>query len=235
MAIRYSLAEKKSNFSKESQKGKFYAVAQHNGVLSEAEFAKRVSQMCHTLDPATVRSVLAVVAECLRLQLLEGLLVRTGALGDFYTVIKGTGSTNTANFARSNIKDVQVNWRPGKPLRNLMGKAKFHLADPRRVQAEAKRLNKHRVQEELDESNAMREERLKDNIIEEWSTARDSEVYARVLSVIRENPRITVLAMGELCGFTLYEAKVTINKMREAGLVRRVGPKKGGHWEIITA
>ncbi len=152
MAIRYSLVRKKPFLGREKAEGKFYAVAQHDGVLRTEEFTKTVCNMYHSLDPTIVQSVLTAATECLRKQLLNGKRVRMEPLGDFYMVINGTGSENTANFARSNIKDVRVKWVPGKPLRNLMSKAKFHLADPRRVQAEAKRLNKLHVQEELDEA-----------------------------------------------------------------------------------
>ncbi len=40
MAISYSLSKKRMTFGKES--GKLYATAQHNGVVREMEFAKRV-------------------------------------------------------------------------------------------------------------------------------------------------------------------------------------------------
>ncbi len=51
MAISYSLSKKRMTFGKES--GKLYATAQHNGVVSGMEFAKRVSRRA-AKPPATV-------------------------------------------------------------------------------------------------------------------------------------------------------------------------------------
>ncbi len=139
MAILYSLSKKKPHFGKEKAEGKFYAVAQHNGVVKEREFARRVSRMARGYDEYTVWGVMQAMAECLRKQLLEGYRVEAGPLGDFYTVINGTGSENEKNFARSCIKDVRVNWAPGKEFRNLKKDAKFKRVITRKMQTEGKR------------------------------------------------------------------------------------------------
>ncbi len=154
MAIKYSLSRKKSNFSKESQEGKYYAVAQHDGVLETNEFVKRVCRQFRSLDAVEVYAVLTAVAECLRKQLLDGKRVRVEPLGDFYTVINGTGSTSAANFARSNIKDVKVNWTPGECLSNLKKDATFKLVEMRKTQTAGKRRDKQAVQAMLDAANA---------------------------------------------------------------------------------
>ncbi len=137
MAISYSLSKKIIPRGEDS--GKLYATAQHNGVVKEREFARRVSRMARGYDEYTVWGVMQAMAECLRKQLLEGYRVETGPLGDFYTVINGTGSENEKNFARSCIKDVRVNWAPGKEFKNLKKDAKFKRVITRKMQTEGKR------------------------------------------------------------------------------------------------
>ncbi len=137
MAISYSLSKKRMTFGKES--GKLYATAQHNGVVKEMEFAKKVSRMARGYDEYTVYGVMEAMAKCLRKQLLEGYRVEAGPLGDFYTVINGEGSMNEKNFARSCIKDVRVNWAPGKEFKNLMKDAKFKRVITRKAQTEGKK------------------------------------------------------------------------------------------------
>ncbi len=139
MAILYSLSKKNPHFGKEKAEGKFYAVAQHNGVVREMEFAKKVSRMARGYDEYTVYGVMQAMAKCLRKQLLDGYRVEAGPLGDFYTVINGSGSENEKNFARSCIKDVKVNWAPGKEFKNLMQDAKFKRVITRKAQTEGKR------------------------------------------------------------------------------------------------
>ncbi len=147
MAINYSLSKKNLHLDKDNGDGKLYATAQHNGVVKTEEFVRKMCQACGTLDPGTVQSVLTTLADCMRRELLNGYRVEAGPLGDFYAVINGTGSTKRANFARSNIKDVKVNWAPGKNLRNLMKDAKFRLVKTRQVQKDAVRRDKKEISE----------------------------------------------------------------------------------------
>ncbi len=154
MAIKYGLAKKKNQINSEKTEGKYYAVAQHDGVLETNDFVKRVCRQFRSLDTVEVYAVLTAVAECLRKQLLDGKRVRVEPLGDFYTVINGTGSTTTSNFARSHIKDVKVNWTPGECLSNIKKDAMFKLVEMRKTQTAGKRRDKRAVQAMLDNANA---------------------------------------------------------------------------------
>ncbi len=158
MAIKYSLSGKRPHLGREKAEGKYYAVAQHDGVLETDEFVKRVCRQFRSLDAVEVHAVLTAVAECLRRQLLDGKRVHVEPLGDFYTVINGTGSTSTANFARSNIKDVKVNWTPGECLSNLKKDATFKLVEMRKTQAASKRRDKQEVQAMLDSTQKKEQE-----------------------------------------------------------------------------
>ena len=40
--------------------------------------------------------------------------------------------------------------------------------------------------------------------------------------------------MAERIGIDRRNVTRAIHKLREAGIIHRVGPDKGGHWEIIT-
>lgn len=33
----------------------------------------------------------------------------------------------------------------------------------------------------------------------------------------------------------IYKTKVHINKLKESGLIQRIGPDKGGFWQILTS
>ncbi len=151
MAISYSLSRKNPHFGKEKAEGKFYAVAQHNGVVSGMEFARKVSRMARGFDEYMVYGVMQAMAKCLRRQLLDGYRVEAGPLGYFYTVINGEGSENDKNFARSCIKDVRVNWAPGKDFKSLMRDAKFKRVTTRKAQAAGRRAAKREVAASLSE------------------------------------------------------------------------------------
>lgn len=53
------------------------------------------------------------------------------------------------------------------------------------------------------------------------------------MALIKENPTITTHEMASLIGIDRRNVSRSIKKLQENGIVRRVGPDKGGHWEVI--
>ncbi len=142
MPIKYSLNERKTPAGQNKVEGKLYAMARHNGVLSAKEFTERMCRRYRSLDPVQVQAVLEAVAKFLRTELLEGYRVQLEPLGTFSVSLESCGSTTSKNFARTNIKDVKVNWRPAKDLRDLKKDAKFRLVEPLKTQQQALQLDK---------------------------------------------------------------------------------------------
>jgi len=55
----------------------------------------------------------------------------------------------------------------------------------------------------------------------------------KILDQIKANPYISRQELAELCGLTSDGIKYNIRKLREKGIIKRIGPDKGGHWEVI--
>jgi ATP-dependent DNA helicase RecG len=55
----------------------------------------------------------------------------------------------------------------------------------------------------------------------------------KVLAIIAELPTITTAELAERIGITAKGIEWQLGKLKADGRVRRVGPDKGGHWEII--
>ena len=55
----------------------------------------------------------------------------------------------------------------------------------------------------------------------------------KIMDLIMKNPDITTQEMATLIGIDRSNIARAIKKLQERGLVRRVGPDKGGHWEVI--
>lgn len=47
------------------------------------------------------------------------------------------------------------------------------------------------------------------------------------------NPNITTCELVMIVKISQRKIKENITKLKEKGLIRRVGPAKGGYWEII--
>ena len=55
----------------------------------------------------------------------------------------------------------------------------------------------------------------------------------KILNAIEENPQVTNAQLAELCGLTKDGIYWNLRKLRMANIIRRVGPNKGGYWEIV--
>ena len=64
------------------------------------------------------------------------------------------------------------------------------------------------------------------------TTQKKSEVVKMILDMINENKDITLQELANLLGKTRDGIKYHINKLQNQGIIKRVGPDKGGHWEI---
>ena len=56
----------------------------------------------------------------------------------------------------------------------------------------------------------------------------------RILAALRSNPAGSRREIAELLGdITEDGVKYHLGKLRSQGRIRRIGPDKGGHWEIV--
>ncbi len=55
----------------------------------------------------------------------------------------------------------------------------------------------------------------------------------KIVDLIKERPEITTAEMAEIIGITRRSIVNITNRLQEEGVIRRVGPDKGGHWEVI--
>ena len=50
---------------------------------------------------------------------------------------------------------------------------------------------------------------------------------------MRSNPTISIEELAELCGLTRDGINYNIRNLKNKGIIKRIGPDKGGHWEVI--
>ena len=55
----------------------------------------------------------------------------------------------------------------------------------------------------------------------------------RLLELIRGNPKITFAEMVSAAGISRSAIQKHIERLKDTQRLRRVGPDKGGHWEVI--
>lgn len=55
----------------------------------------------------------------------------------------------------------------------------------------------------------------------------------RIIRLIQENPQITIPEMAVSLGVTVSAVEKQVRKLREQEIIGRIGPAKGGHWEVL--
>ena len=55
----------------------------------------------------------------------------------------------------------------------------------------------------------------------------------KILEVLKDNPQATRKELAERIGITADGIKWNLEKLKKAGKLRRIGPDKGGKWEVI--
>lgn len=67
-----------------------------------------------------------------------------------------------------------------------------------------------------------------ENVVEKLT-----ERQKRILSLIRENNKISASQIAEILLITSRTTQWDLTVLREKNIIRRIGPDKGGHWEVI--
>jgi ATP-dependent DNA helicase RecG len=64
----------------------------------------------------------------------------------------------------------------------------------------------------------------------EKSTEKSSE---KILALLKANPELSAREVAEAMGITSRAVEKQISKLRDEDRIRRIGPAKGGHWEVV--
>jgi len=61
-----------------------------------------------------------------------------------------------------------------------------------------------------------------------------AESQKQILQLVKDNPYISKKELSEIIGISTTAIDKNIKKLKKEGLLKRVGPAKGGHWEIVN-
>ena len=55
----------------------------------------------------------------------------------------------------------------------------------------------------------------------------------KILDAIKSNPKITQNVLAEIAGLTRRGIEWNLAKLKEKGIIKRIGPAKGGYWKVV--
>lgn len=59
------------------------------------------------------------------------------------------------------------------------------------------------------------------------------ETVEEILTSMIKNPRITVKQLTEITGLSRRGVEWNIAKLKDKGVIQRIGPTKGGYWQVV--
>jgi ATP-dependent DNA helicase RecG len=76
------------------------------------------------------------------------------------------------------------------------------------------------------------EKRLAERLVERLAE-RLAENQKKILMLIGQNPYVSKKAMAKEIGISTTAIDKNLTTLKQKGILRRVGPDKGGHWEVV--
>ena len=55
----------------------------------------------------------------------------------------------------------------------------------------------------------------------------------KILDLVRQNPAVSAREIAEALGLTSRAVEKQLGKLKKEGRLKRIGPDKGGHWEVV--
>ena len=55
----------------------------------------------------------------------------------------------------------------------------------------------------------------------------------QIMRAIEKNNNITIKELAQIIGIAEKNVENNIKVLKEAGLIKRIGPPKGGYWEVV--
>ena len=95
-----------------------------------------------------------------------------------------------------------------------------------------------KVNEKVNENGGKVTEKLPEKVdvienVTDTSQKTSQKTPQKIIGMIKEDPYISTSKMAEVIGIDRRNIARNIKKLQDQGIVRRVGPDKGGFWEII--
>ena len=123
MAIKFKMMERANPRDPQAAK-KHYTIAYSDGEVTLRQLAERIAEIS-TVNSIDTMAVLESLLTVIPNYLLDGKIVRLGDFGSFRLTISSDGADTAETFNKGMIKSANLNFRPGKQIRNDLKTADF--------------------------------------------------------------------------------------------------------------
>ncbi len=57
----------------------------------------------------------------------------------------------------------------------------------------------------------------------------------KIIILIKENPKTSAESLAQMIGISPRAVEKHLSKLKQRGILRRIGPDKGGYWEVVDS
>ncbi len=154
---------------------------------------------------------------------LKAARVAQAGTGKTVGTTEETGTTTEETHGTTDKATKTVSGATKKTTKKVPGTTK---KDPGTTKKTTKKVS-GTTKKNTSETSITTEEPLKEVSVSKITSA------AKIISVLREEPNVTLTELAARCGLTRDGVFWNVRRLKEKGVVRRIGPDKGGHWEVV--
>ena len=123
MTLEYRLIQK-VNPRDINEPKKFYAKAVNRGKLSLRQLSKEIADIS-TVSIVDTTAVIESLILLIPKHITQGETVQLGDFGSFYVSLTSEGTEREEDFSSNKIKNIKIQFRPGKELKNAVSSTNF--------------------------------------------------------------------------------------------------------------
>ena len=71
-------------------------------------------------------------------------------------------------------------------------------------------------------------------VSQKMSQKTSQKTSQKIIDLIKEDPNISTQDMADIIGIDRRNIARNLKKLQENGIVKRIGPDKGGYWEVVN-
>lgn len=68
----------------------------------------------------------------------------------------------------------------------------------------------------------------------EKGTEKTQKGHEKILALIEDNPQISIPALANECDISVKSMRLRLDKLKAKNIIRRIGPNKGGYWQVLV-
>lgn len=95
--------------------------------------------------------------------------------------------------------------------------------------------NRYLIINAPDHWNSTQETKESTQETEKSTQETEKSTQEKILETIKKNPTTTRAQLSDVIGITPDGIKKQLEKLKKSGIIKHVGPTKGGHWEVTSA